>query len=236
MNIFFPVVILVMAVAATALLIRQNKGPIIVSPSPSSNVIRYVAMGDSHTIGEGVKESERWPNILSRHFNNDNKPVMIVANIARTGWTTQNLIDLGLPLYDTADPDFATLQIGVNDWVQKIETETFRSNFRMILERMLAQLSGPDKLVVVNIPDFGVTPTGKAYAGGRDISQGIAAFNAVIQEESTIKEVRVADVFAVSKGMGSNPSLISWDGLHPAAQEYVMWEQAIYPVAAESLK
>src|SRR6266705_1287050 len=88
--------------------------------------IRYVAIGDSYSIGEGASPNDSWPALLTRHLNDKGLHVDLVANPSRTGWTTQQAIDRELPVFVAAKPNFATLQIGVNDWVQGVDENSFR--------------------------------------------------------------------------------------------------------------
>jgi len=197
--------------------------------------IRYVAIGDSYSIGEGASPSESWPALLTRHLNDKGLHVDLVANPSRTGWTTQQAIDRELPIFVDSKPNFATLQIGVNDWVQGVDEETFRKRFIFLLDQMLAVLRDKHRLFIVTIPDFGVTPTGPKYARGRNISEGIAAFNKIVSEEAAKRGLRVVDVFELSKKMGTDRSLVATDGLHPSAKEYAEWEKTIFPAAVELL-
>ena len=150
----------------------------------SENKIRYVALGDSYTICEGAKWEESWPFILTQHLNKEKIPIELIANPSVTGWTTQELIDKELPIYEESNPDFATLLIGVNDWVQKVSEEQFHKNLIFILDKMQAGLKVKTNLVLITIPDFGVTPKGANYSGGRDISLGIGEFNSIIVKEA----------------------------------------------------
>ena len=195
------------------------------------NAIRYVAIGDSYSIGEGASPEKSWPAVLARNLTESGVPLKLVANPSRTGWTTQQSIDQELPVLIHARPDFATLQIGVNDWVQGVNEKSFRERFGFLVDRMLELLPSKDRLLIVNIPDFGVTPTGARYAGGRDISTGISAFNRIIAEEAGRRGLRVVDVFELSRKMKADPSLIATDGLHPSAREYAEWEKLIEPEA-----
>src|SRR5438445_3293460 len=208
--------------------------------SPAENKIdkekiRYVAIGDSYSIGEGASPNESWPALLTRHLNDKGLRVDLVANPSRTGWTTQQAIDRELPIFVDSKPNFATLQIGVNDWVQGIDAETFRKHFVVLANRMLGVLPSKNRLLVVSIPDFGVTPTGPRYARGRNISEGIAAFNKIVSEEAAKRGLRVVDVFPISKKMRDDPSLVAPDGLHPSAKEYAEWEKIIFSVGFELL-
>jgi lysophospholipase L1-like esterase len=197
--------------------------------------IRYAAIGDSYSIGEGASPDESWPVLLTRHLNARGLHVDLVANPSRTGWTTQQAIDLELAIFLGSKPNFGTLQIGVNDWVQGIDGEIFRKHFAFLADGMLEVLPNKNRLLVVTIPDFGVTPTGPGYARGRNISDGLTRFNQIIAEESNKRGLRVVDVFAISQKMRDDPSLVAADGLHPSAKEYVEWEKIIFPAALELL-
>jgi lysophospholipase L1-like esterase len=198
--------------------------------------IRYVAIGDSYSIGEGASPEQSWPAILTRHLNENGLHVDLVANPSVTGWTTQQAIDRELPIFVQSKPTFASLQIGVNDWVQGVDEKTFRKRFTFLLDQMLALLPDKKRLLIVTIPDFGVTPTGGRYARGRNISEGLTRFNQIVTEEAKNRGLKVVDIFELSKKMGTDPSLVGADGLHPSAKEYAEWEKLIFPIALDLLK
>ena len=198
--------------------------------------IRYAAIGDSYTIGEGAREpDEAWPTLLTQSLNKDGINIRLVANPSKTGWTTKDVIEYELPEFDAVNPDFATLLIGVNDWVQGVDAVTFQNNLSFIVDHMLARLQNKKNLVLVTIPDFSVTPSGGQYAHGRDISQGLTAFNEIIKQEADKRNLQVVDIFPVSLEMKGNPELVAADGLHPSAKEYAIWEKLIYPIAKKIL-
>ena len=197
--------------------------------------IRYVAVGDSYSIGEGAKKKESWPALLSRNLQAKGIKIELVANPSVTGWTTQQAIDGELPVFRKKKPNFATLQIGVNDWVQDVDAKTFRKQFAFLADQMLGVLRDRNRLLIVNIPDFGVTPTAAKYARGRNISKGVAGFNRIITEESAKRGLRVVDVFDLSKRAANDRSLVAKDGLHPSAKGYTEWERLIRPIALEML-
>jgi acyl-CoA thioesterase I len=193
--------------------------------------IRYVAIGDSYSIGEGALPGEAWPAVLTRHLNEKGLKVELVANPSVTGWTAEQAIELELPVFIKAKPDFATLLIGVNDWVQGVDEETFRKRIVLLLERMSEVVPGKNRLLILTIPDFGVTPAGSQYARGRNISEGLTRFNRIIVEEAGKRHLPVVDIFELSKKMRDDPALVAHDGLHPSALEYAEWEKIIFPVA-----
>jgi lysophospholipase L1-like esterase len=198
--------------------------------------IRYAVIGDSYSIGEGASPNASWPAVLTQHLNAEALPIDLVANPSITGWTTKDAIDRELPIFTESKPSFASLQIGVNDWVQGVDEAIFRKRFTFLLDQMLSVLPDKKRLLVVTIPDFGLTPTGQRYARGRDISKGISRFNQIITEEAKNRGLTVVDVFPLSKKMASDKSLVAADGLHPSAKEYAEWEKIIFPSALELLK
>jgi lysophospholipase L1-like esterase len=197
--------------------------------------IRYVAIGDSYSIGEGASSQESWPAVLTRHLNEKGLQIELVANPSVTGWTTQQAIERELPVFLRSKPTFATLQIGVNDWVQAVDEETFRKHFVSLVDQMLAVLPNKRRLLVVTIPDFSVTPTGPQYARGRNISEGLIRFNEIIAEESKKRGLGMVDVFPLSQRARGDASLVAADRLHPSAKEYAEWEKIIFPAAHELL-
>ena len=198
--------------------------------------VRYIAIGDSYSIGEGASPDQSWPAVLTRHLNAEGLHVDLIANPSVTGWTSQQAIDRELPIFLQSKPNFATLQIGVNDWVQSVDETTFRKRFASLVDQMLAVLSKKDRLLIVTVPDFSVTPTGARYSRGRNISEGLTRFNEIINDEAKKRSLKVVDVFPTSKAMKNDPSLIAADGLHPSAKEYAEWEKLIFPAAFELLK
>ena len=198
--------------------------------------IRYAVIGDSYSCGEGAKPTESWPSLLTQHLKAQGLDVELVSNPSVTGWTAKDAIDKELPKFVNSDPNFATLLIGVNDWVQGVDELSFRNRLSYLLDSMLAVLPNKKRLLVVTIPDFGVTPTGHKYARGRNIHEGIVGFNKIVSEEAHKRGLQVVDIFPISKKMGEDRSLVAKDGLHPTAKAYAEWEKLIFPAALELLK
>ena len=192
--------------------------------------IRYAAIGDSYSIGEGASPEESWPAQLAEELTKAGVPVTLVANPSRTGWTTQQAIVEELPVWRAARPELASVQIGVNDWVQGVDAATFHQRLKVLLDEVQKVLPDTNRVFLVTIPDFSVTPTGKLYVGGRDAVRGLTEFNDIIKQEGAARGWKVVDVFALSQGMSNNPALIAPDGLHPSAKEYGLWKEAIFPV------
>lgn len=194
-----------------------------------------MAIGDSYTVGEGVGKNETWPNLLTLDLQKNGVDIQLVANVARTGWLTQHVLELEVPLITNYSPTFATLLIGVNDWVQEIEISIFAANFAKIIDRVQKILPDPLKMIILTIPDFSVTHIGEIFGAGRDIKLGLLEFNQIIKNEAETRHLPVVDIFPLSQGMGNDPELVGSDGLHPSAKEYQLWEEEIFPTALQLL-
>jgi len=205
-------------------------------PKNEEERIRYAVIGDSYSCGEGASPNESWPALLTQQLKAQGLDVDLVSNPSVTGWTTKDAIDKELPKFVNSSPNFATLLIGVNDWVQGIDETTFRNRFSFLVDHMLAVLPNKKRLLVVTIPDFGVTPTGPKYSRGRNIHEGILRFNQIVTEEARKRGLEVVDIFPLSKKMGQDKSLVAKDGLHPSARAYAEWEKIIFQAALELLK
>ncbi len=198
--------------------------------------LKYIAFGDSYTICTGtITESEHWPNILAKHLTDAGINTELTFNPSRNGYSTQNLINNELPLLKTNTIDFATLLIGVNDWVRQTDVDTYHKNLNYIIDEIQKKLINKKHLLLITIPDFGVTPQGVGYGSGRDISKGITEFNNIIKSEAKKRGLACVDIFVISQKMKDNKELVAADGLHPSAKEYAVWESLVFPEAKKIL-
>jgi len=189
--------------------------------------IRYVALGDSYTIGSGASPEESWPAVITQRLQKKGIPIELVANLGREGWTTADLIEYQLPVFAKIRPDRVSVLIGVNDWVRGVDASVFEGHFHFILDKILEVVPDHKNVIVVTIPDFSVMPAGSQYSGGRDISAGIASFNQIIKKEAALHGLNVVDLYPLSQTMGSDQTLSASDGLHPSAKGYALWADLI---------
>jgi lysophospholipase L1-like esterase len=193
---------------------------------------RFLALGDSYTIGESVAVADRWPTQLAVQLRKDGVEMADPEIIAKTGWTTDELssaIDAAKPKGPYA---LVTLLIGVNNQYRGRDAEQYRKEFVTLLHRAIAFAAGdPKRVVVVSIPDWGVTP----FAANRDrakIGAEIDHFNAINAEETKRAGARYADITPVSR---HDATLVAPDGLHPSAKMYASWVSVIAPQASAAL-
>jgi lysophospholipase L1-like esterase len=199
--------------------------------------LRYLALGDSYTIGEGVTDEQRWPQQLVARLRADGIAMADPQIIATTGWTTDEL-SVGMDAATLVPPyDFVTLSIGVNNQYRGRDTANYRREFAALLQRAIA-LAGlrPERVAVVSIPDWGATRFGRE--SGRDtetIARELDAFNAINREESERLQVAWADVCAISRDGGAAAEQLADDGLHPSGKQYAAWLATILPAARQAL-
>jgi lysophospholipase L1-like esterase len=196
----------------------------------------YLALGDSYTIGESVKESERFPNQLATALGVENIKISNVKIIARTGWTTDELQNAIATSGLTADSTFSmvSLLIGVNNQYRGRSVDAYKPEFTALLERAIKFAGGKkERVVVVSIPDYAFTP----FGGGRSsISTGIDQFNAANEAITKTMGVAYAQITPLSREGLNDPTLVATDGLHPSGKQYGQWVGVIKPIAKAFFK
>jgi lysophospholipase L1-like esterase len=215
---------------------RPGSSPSAASPPPHPSGQRFLALGDSYTIGESVAASERWPVQLARMLRDQGLDVADPQVVATTGWTTDEL-SAGMDEARPAGPyRLVTLLIGVNNQFRGRGLEEFRTQFRGLLARAIA-LAGdkPSRVVVVSIPDYGVTPFGASRDPAR-IGRQIDAFNAVCRAEAGRAGAAFVDITPGSRDAAADPSLVAPDGLHPSGKMYRRWAEQALPAARRALE
>ncbi|MEO6397563.1 MAG: GDSL-type esterase/lipase family protein, partial [Tepidiformaceae bacterium] len=124
---------------------------------PAPPGYRFLALGDSYTIGESVARGERWPNQLVAALGEEGLAVQAPEIIATTGWTTSDL-KAGIARAKPVGPyDLVSLLIGVNDQYQGRSAEQYREGFRALLAQAVGFAGGDSsRVIVLDIPDWGV--------------------------------------------------------------------------------
>lgn len=194
----------------------------------AGNSWKYLPLGDSYTIGESVSKECNFPHLLAKKCAENTISMEILAEPAVTGFTTQQVIELELPLVTELKPDLITLCIGVNDWVQEVALETFRNRFSSIIQHILLAGISKKHIWILTIPDFSLFPEGYRYAKGRNISEGIAHFNGFIIEFAQKENLPLVDVANLCLQHKNDPTWVASDGLHPSEMAYEAWAKAIF--------
>lgn len=205
-----------------------------VQSADSKKGIRYVAIGDSYTIGLGVDKADRWPDVLTGHLINEGIDIHLTANPAVSGYTVNDAVVRELPEVERIRPDFVTVFIGANDNFGQKNPQLYRTELQNLLDKLQPLLTNPKNIVLITLPDYTKSPALKLYEKDNILSL-IKQYNQVIKDEGEKRGLPVADIFPVSQTMTGDEGYVA-DGLHPSAEGYLKWEKAIFPVVFNLLK
>lgn len=193
--------------------------------------LTFLALGDSYTIGTGVSQAESWPLQLAARLRTANISVDNPQVIAVNGWKTTDLMR-GITNTPTHPPyNLVTLLIGVNNQYNGLSLDAYAQDFTSLLDQAIQFAGGdPGKVIVVTIPDWGVT----AFASGQnqaEIGAQIDQFNQTALGIAKQAGVSTISVTEISRQAGDKPGMLARDGLHPSGEQYALWVDAIYPLA-----
>lgn len=197
----------------------------------------YLALGDSYTIGEGVKVGDTFPWQLHVALTEAGFDVGKPLIVARTGWTTVDLLRAmgGLELPEKPYR-LVTLLIGVNDQYSGRRVKDFEPDFEKLLDIAIDAAGGDrSRVVVVSIPDYLATP----FASGMNDELNIAslqAYNDAIRKHAEARGVKYVEITEGSRAAENDATLLAEDGLHPSGKQYAQWVEAILPAATEAVE
>jgi acyl-CoA thioesterase-1 len=199
------------------------------------NPIKYLALGDSYTIGQNVCETCRFPEQLkSKLYNLNQKNSFYLDIIARTGWTTSTLIAAINNQGPTNNYDLVTLLIGVNNQYQGNSFSVYEKEFPELVTKAIYLAKG-DKtnLIVVSIPDYAFTPFG---VGNKTISPEIDQYNSFAKNYCNENNIIFINITDITRQGLSDPSLVASDNLHPSEKAYGLFTERILPKAVGVLQ
>jgi lysophospholipase L1-like esterase len=196
----------------------------------------YLALGDSYTIGEAVAEHDNFPTQTVQILNKSGITFAPPEILAKTGWTTDELLSGIRNKKLQQQYNFVSLLIGVNNQYRGLDLEDYARHFEELLH-LAVQFTGnkPKHIFVLSIPDWGITP----FAQGRDqkvISSEIDAFNVVNRSLSEKWNVNYIEITAGTRKAAGDRTLITSDGLHPSAIEYNRWAKKLAAAILEQFK
>ena len=226
-NIIFSIVALAMGVAC------KPSTPI---PMKTYSIL---GLGDSYTYGESVDTSERYLSQLHAQLKAKNYNVSYPKIIARTGWTTTNLLEAIEQDTETKKYDFVFLLIGVNNEYQSkaMPSAKYRQEFVQCLDSAMNRAGGDtSRVFVVSIPDYSVTRFGGSMAVPNNISRRIDEFNKVNKEEAEKRKVHYVEITEDSRLAYTDATLIASDGLHPSGLMYAQWVNKILPLVEKKMQ
>lgn len=202
--------------------------------------LTYLALGDSYTIGESEIARYRYPVLLADGLRERGLPFVSPTIIAQTGWRTDDLMD-SLMKHPASKKtfDLVSVLIGVNNQYQRKSLRKFEAEFNALLDTaMVRSRFGANGVVVLSIPDYGVTP----FAGknGEQISKELKDWNMVIERVSKNRNVKYVNITPISLKAKDDPSYLASDKLHPSGKMYQEWvdlmEESVYLMTKANLR
>lgn len=187
---------------------------------------KFLALGDSYTIGESVLEKERWPVLLATTLRERGQQIEDPRIIAVTGWRTDQLKKAIVEANLKNEYGLVSLLIGVNNQYQKKSAESYAPEFEELLQLALTLAGGKkENVFVVSIPDYGFTPFGKPRQ--EEITKAIDQFNQVNQEITKRIGIRYVFITDLTREGLVKPEYVAADGLHPSGKMYALWVERI---------
>jgi len=211
-------------------------------PDPDNNnseesLIKYLALGDSYTIGTSVCDTCSYPQQLKvklKEVFNNNVELKIIA---QTGWTTTALIGTINSENPSQDNDLVTLLIGVNNQFQNRSFEIYETEFPLLLNKAIRFAKGdPKNVIVISIPDYAYTPFGENSNSRENISNEIDAYNNYAKEVTQSIHVKFIEITDITRQGLNDPDLVASDGLHPSKKAYEKFVERLLPVCVDILR
>lgn len=194
-----------------------------------------LSLGDSYTIGEGVSPEEAWPFLLKARLADEEISVADIRVIAKTGWTTGELIEATEEAGLEGPYDLVTLLAGVNNQYRGLDLGEYRKEFGHLIDTAAGFANGRyDRVMVVSIPDWGVTPF-EADSDRGKIASEIDEFNRIGREEALKRNVAFVDINGDYRAFGQDEAMLAADGLHPSGKMYGLWVDRIVKTAVRMI-
>lgn len=198
---------------------------------------KYLALGDSYTIGESVCSDCNYPKQLTESLNEVLKEKTSVKIIAKTGWTTTDLLSAIATEKPSKDYDLVTLLIGVNNQYQGKPFSLYEEEFPKLLDMAIAFAKGkPENVLVLSIPDYAFTPFGQQSGKAEKITTELKKYDAFAAKISKEKSVRFENITPITQQGLENATLVASDGLHPSKVVYKKFVEQIISFAKNILK
>ena len=200
-------------------------------------VIKYLALGDSYTIGTSVCDTCSYPQQLKAKLKYEFNGNIDLKIIAQTGWTTTALIGAINNENPSQDYDLVTLLIGVNNQYQHRSFEIYETEFPSLLNKAILFAKGnPKNVIVLSIPDYAFTPFGENSNNREKIIEEIDAYNNYAKEVSESFYVKYLEITDITRQGLNDPELVASDGLHPSTKAYEKFVERLLPVCLEILR
>lgn len=188
--------------------------------------IRYMALGDSFTIGTGNPPADSFPARLADRWRAKGERVEL-KNLGVNGYTTDDVNALEVPEVKPFRPTFVTLAIGANDRVAGRTPDYYRSNVRVILKAVIDAGVQPSHVVTLPQPDWSLSPAAASFGEPKQIGADIVQFNAILKDETEKIGAIYIDLFPLMHRQAEQ-RMLAPDGLHPNAHAHDEWAAMLF--------
>ena len=197
------------------------------SDTNAQKTLAYLALGDSYTIGESLPLEDNFPHQTVALLRKKGISITAPEIVAKTGWTTDELMDAITKRSLKSNYDYVSLLIGVNNQYRGRDIATYQKEFEQLLLQAIQFAGGkPEHVFVLSIPDWGATP----FAEGRDsekIEREIDQFNAANLKIAQQYKVPYLEITVGTREAKQDLSLVAEDKLHPSKKEYARWAEKL---------
>ncbi len=197
----------------------------------------YLALGDSYTIGESVCVDGNYPTQLAASLNKTLKEKTSVKIIAKTGWTTTNLLSAIVHENPTTNYNLVSLLIGVNNQYQEKPFSIYEKEFPKLVDMAINFAGGnPKNVIILSIPDYGFTPFGQESGKAEKTTAELKRYNSFANKIASEKGVQFKNITPITQNGLANPELVASDGLHPSEVAYKKFVEIIFKSALKIIR
>jgi acyl-CoA thioesterase-1 len=192
--------------------------------------IRYLALGDSYTIGTGLEhENQNFPSLLAQRLREKSGIDVALVNLGVNGYTTEDLLREELPVARRSRPEVATVLIGANDIVQGSDEASYRRRLQQISGAVRLLGLAPERVLAISVPDFSHLPGAAPFGTPSQLRARVDAFNRIAASEAANHGFHFADITDISRRPDQGGGWLADDGLHPGPAQHraiaeLLWE------------
>jgi acyl-CoA thioesterase-1 len=150
---------------------------------------------------------------------------VLLRNPAVNGYRTDDVIAEELPLLAEFQPTLVTVLIGANDIVAGSSDERYRDQLRLIHARVRGNAPAA-AVYALPQPDWSLSRAGASFGEPAAIASRIERFNAIAGEEAKRAGASYVDIFTLMREQ-MRRGMFAPDGLHPSADAYGEWAEAL---------
>lgn len=195
--------------------------------------MKILCLGDSYTVGEGIPREDSWPYQLVHALRKRDVPVAAPTVVAKTGWTSEELLKAIEQEALPEDYAMVTLMVGVNDQYRGRSTADYTQDFKRLLSQAIALAGGrSERVFVLSIPDWSVTPYAKKETPDRNpeiIADEIKALNAITARICYQQSIQYIHITEMSRDARRGDLYRAPDGLHYSRKMYTHWVEHLFP-------